>query len=56
MSRVHYIDPDRGAAGYMISGGIAGGASSLEVNFALLINLGLGIWDVVESISIIATG
>ena len=42
------MDPHTGAAGYMISGGIAGGASSIVVNTAFLLNLGLVVWDLVE--------
>jgi predicted Fe-Mo cluster-binding NifX family protein len=50
------MDPDTGTAAYMISGGIAGGASSLEVDLAFLTNLGFGIWDVVEALSVIKSG
>ncbi len=50
------MDPETGSAGYMISGGLAGGATSIWVDLAALANIGFAIWDFVEAIQLIATG
>jgi len=49
----YIVMDDSGAAGYMTSGGIAGGASSIKTDLAFLANLGFGIADVVESVNLI---
>ena len=52
----YIVMDDSGAAGYMISGGIAGGSSSIKADLAFLANLGFGIADVVESVKLISLG
>ncbi|MBO8171535.1 MAG: hypothetical protein H0Z33_06585 [Bacillaceae bacterium] len=50
------LDPDTGAAGYMISGGIAGGSSSLIVTLAALIAVIDTIIMILSSLSLLAAG
>lgn len=56
-SGVGYIimDPETGSAAYMISGGIAGGASTEEVELAYFVDIAFSIWDFVEAILLIAS-
>ena len=48
------LDPETGAAGYMISGGIAGGSTEAVVALASIANLALAIADIVEAAMLLA--
>ncbi|WP_052342721.1 transglutaminase domain-containing protein [Bacillus sp. EB01] len=50
------MDPKSGAAGYMISGGTAGGSTSLPVDIASLIALIDGFIALISAISLLASG
>ncbi|MGM7703482.1 polymorphic toxin-type HINT domain-containing protein [Pseudalkalibacillus sp. Hm43] len=50
------MDPDSGAAGYMISGGTAGGSTSLAVDIAALVALIDNFIMIISAASLIASG
>ena len=49
------LNPDTGAAGYMLSGGIAGGSAAYQVHAAFFANVALAIWDMVQAVMMMIT-
>ena len=46
-------DPETGEAGYLISGGIAGGSTATDVDLAYLVDILFSIWDMGESVLLV---